>query len=373
MSVIDITSGTVFPAISAAITGSQSGDTIMVSAGSYVEDFPSITHSLTIQSTGGLAWLRTPSPTPSNGRAILNVPADLGVSLSVSGLALSGARNDPVLSDNGAAILFETGNTALRVTNSLIFDNQDGILTGGTDAASGGGGMTVRIDHSEIYGNGLASTDPRFGFDHNVYVGSADSLVVQNSYLHDALGGHEIKSRAMASTITGNRIQDGSSAATSYSIDLPDGGVGVVSGNTIEKGPASPNRSVVHFGGEGTYANSSLLMATNTVINDRAAGGTALSNQTLDANGHDVPATITGNLLYGILPGDLFDDHGHGPADTATGNSFSTTATPALDKTPLYQVTLAEPSGLAILAVCLCSMVLLIRRRRRCRVAARRA
>lgn len=90
-----------------------------------------------------------------------------------------------------------------------------------------------------------------YGLDHNLYVGNATDLVVQDSLFHDALGGHEIKSRAASSTITNNRIQDGLTATTAYSIDLPVGGVGTISGNLIEKGPNADNRTAIHFGGEG--------------------------------------------------------------------------------------------------------------------------
>ena len=289
MSVFDMTSATYFPSISAAITGSNANDTIQVSAGSYVENFPDITHNLTIESVGGLAALTTPLPEPANSRAILEVPVDANVSLTISGLSLSGAIDSPVQS-NGAGLLFEVGNANLTIINSSIFDNQDGILTGGVDAASTGG-MTVTIVGSEIDNNGVDPSNPRYGFDHNIYVGAVTQLTVEDSYIHDALGGHEIKSRAYASTIIGNRIEDGATATTSYSIDLPDGGNDIVANNTIEKGASSPNRYVVHYAGDATYPGSSLLLTGNTVINDRAGGATLLYNQTQTRAGATSPPT----------------------------------------------------------------------------------
>ena len=154
MSIIDSTSGVDYSTLSAAITGSTANDVLLVPAGTYVENFPNITHSLTIDSVGGLAVLSNPQPDPPNGRAILNVPGDDNVSLTISGLALTGANNDPSLANptgpsNGAGILFETGNDALTVLNSWIYGNEDGILTGGADAASTNG-MYVTISNSEI-------------------------------------------------------------------------------------------------------------------------------------------------------------------------------------------------------------------------------
>jgi hypothetical protein len=64
------------------------------------------------------------------------VPGDDNVSLTISGLEIFGANNDPSLAlpggpSNGAGILFEMGNGSLTVVNSRIHGNEDGILTGG--------------------------------------------------------------------------------------------------------------------------------------------------------------------------------------------------------------------------------------------------
>ena len=369
MSVFDATSGLTYATLSDAINGSSPNDVLQVPAGNYVEDFPSITHNLTIDAIGGLAYLTTPQPIPVNGRAILDVPFNAGVNLSISGLAISGAIDDYSIS-NGAGILFEVGNGLLTVNNSWIHGNQDGILTGGPDGASPGGNMSVVINHSEIANNGVDPSNPRFGYDHNIYAGSLTSLTVNNSYIHDALGGHEIKSRALTTIITGNRIQDGPSALTSYSIDLADGGLGTITGNVIEKGASSPNRYMIHFGGEGTYFNSNLFVAGNTFINDRSAGATALFNQTQDPNGGDpnynanMPATITGNVLYGVDPPNLFQDNFGPPTDIATNNLFPSGPAPMLDTSPGYDV--PEPASFMLLLFAFAGVTMVKASRRLC-------
>ena len=151
--VYDQTNGIDYSTLSAAISGSSANDVLLVPAGSYDENFPAITHSLTIDAVGGMASLTIPQPVPLNGRAILDVPFDAGVNLSISGLEISGATR-PEPNPNGAGILFETGNGLLTVTNSYIHNNEDGILTGGPDAASPGGVMSVVISHSQISNNG---------------------------------------------------------------------------------------------------------------------------------------------------------------------------------------------------------------------------
>ena len=148
------TTGTSYSTLSEAIAGSSANDVIQISAGSYVENFPDITHNLTIEAVGGLAYLSNPQPDPPNGRAVINVPGDLNVSLTLNGLDISGAVNDatnPPSSGgaNGAGILFEFGNGALVVENCHIHNNEDGILTGGADSFSLSG-MTVTITNSEI-------------------------------------------------------------------------------------------------------------------------------------------------------------------------------------------------------------------------------
>ncbi len=361
MSVLDQTSGLTYPTLSAAITASAANDTLLVPAGSYVENFPDITHNLTINAVGGLASLTTPQPEPINTRAILNVPGNSGVSLSISGLEISGAtRPEPF--PNGAGILFETGNGTLTITNSYIHNNQDGVLTGGPTAFSPGGVMSVVISHSQISSNGAppGSSYEASGSDHNIYAGSLTSFTLTDSYVSDVQGyGHEVKSRAASNTIVDNRIQDGSTALSSYDIDLPDGGNDIIVGNIIEKGPMAANSSMIHFGGEGTYAGSSLFVSGNTFINDRPGGAVGILNQTQDPDsddGSNIPAVITGNTLFNVDEPNLFQDASGPPFDTASNNSFLPGSGPALDTSPGFDV--PEPSSVLLFTVALLSVAL---------------
>lgn len=349
MTILDTTSDTDYATLSAAITGSSANDVLLVPAGSYVEDFPDITHNLTIDAVGGMASLSNPQPDPPNGRAILDVPFDANVSLTISGLELSGASNDPSAANpggpsNGAGILFETGNGSLTVLNSWIHDNEDGILTGGADAASTNG-MYVTISNSQIDDNGAPQSSPRYGYDHNIYAGALTQLTVTNSFIHAALGGHEIKTRALTNIITNNTIADGPTAQTSYSIDFSDGGVDTVTGNTIEKGPSSVNENFIDFGAEGTYPASSLDIANNSFVNDTPNATTMLINWTQDLNGDTIPATITGNTLYGIDPSNLYNDIYAPPNDMASCNVF--VPGPPPDTSPACSV--PEPSSIVVL------------------------
>ncbi len=334
MSVVDLTSGLTYASLSAAITASAANDVVQISAGSYVENFPNITHDLTIESTGGLAYLSNPQPDPPNGRAVINVPFEADVNLTLIGLDISGAQDDPSNPPdqggaNGAGNLYEIGNGTLDVENCHIHNNEDGILTGGPDSASLNG-MVVTINNSEIDNNGVAPTNPRFGFDHNIYAGALTQLTVTNSYIHDALGGHEIKSRALASTIENNRIQD-NSAPASYQIDLPDGGADVVENNVLQKGENSPQEHFVDFGAEPNYPGNTLNLSDNTFINQSTLDAIGLLNATRDPlTGTIDTADLTNDLFYGLT--NVSQDLNGPPDDQVTGAQFfALGAAPSLD------------------------------------------
>ena len=360
MTIINTITNQIYLSVSAAIAASNAGDTIALSAGSYVEEFPLITHSLTIEGVGGLAHLTTPNAVPANGRAVLFVAGNANADLTVRNLEISGAR-DPAA--NGAGILFELGNRNLSIISSWFHDNEDGVLGGG------GGTGQVTVTGSEFNNNGLAPSNPRYGFSHNLYLGNFSSVVITDSYFHDALGGHESKSRAHATTITGNRIQDGLDADTSYSIVLPNGGVGVIANNTIEQGASAINRFSIHFGGElpsgstTSYDNSSLLVTGNLMLNDRAAGGTAIYNQSVNADGQSFAATVTGNTAWNFE--EFYRDRFNaaiGPNDSITGNTLLFGAAPALDTAHPWDV--PEPASGALLGLALFVTALLRRRQR---------
>src|SRR5690349_2482069 len=148
-----------------AISGSTANDVIQLSAGTYTENFPFITHSLTIESVGGMAYLTNPwldlLPYPaSNIRAVIDVPANWNVNLTLRGLDISGAVNDHQNlpqngGANGAGVLFETGNGALVIDGSHIHHNEDGVLVGYTNPDINPN-QTVTITNSEIDHNGAS-------------------------------------------------------------------------------------------------------------------------------------------------------------------------------------------------------------------------
>lgn len=277
MSILNVGSGLQYSTISAAVAASSSGDTVDVSAGTYTNDFPTISHSLTLQAVGGPVNL-VATQAPANGKGIIDAGGS-GTNVTISGLDISGAQ---VADGNGAGVRYEGG--SLTLSNDTIHDNQDGLL------ANADPNGTITINNSTFAHNGSGD-----GATHNIYVGDIASLTVQSSTITGAVVGHEIKSRAESTTITGNTITDGAAGTASYDIDLPNGGNAVVTGNVIEKGPNAQNPIAISFGEEGSvHANSSLTVQGNTLLNDETAHYT-----TAVRNATSAPATASGNQLYG--------------------------------------------------------------------------
>lgn len=271
MATLTVGFGQQYSTIKAAVAASKDGDVLQVQAGTYVNDFAEINTKITLQGMGGMVKLESIGWIP-NEKAILITNTDV----TIDHFEFADAF---VSSQNGAGIRYQGGN--LTITNSYFHDNQNGILS----AASPTGTITIRNSEFGLNGGGMGNT-------HNLYIGDIAKLTVDNSYFHDAIVGHELKSRAAETIITNSRFLDNTSNA-SYNIDLPNGGAATVTGNIIQQGVNSQNSNMITFGVEGSsHANSSLTLANNTIINDVVNGNIML-------NSGDGSVSMTGNQLWG--------------------------------------------------------------------------
>jgi hypothetical protein len=307
MTVLTVGPGQQFATIDAAVVAANPGDTIDVQAGIYTNDFIGIYKNLTLQAVGGVAQLVATVDSP-NGKAIVD-EGGAGIAVTINGFDISGAV---VPDGNGAAIRYEGGSLSL---NDVYFhNNQEGLL----GAADPNG--TISVDHSEFAFNGDGS-----GFTHNIYAGRIASLVITNSYFHDANEGHEIKSRAANTTITNDRIFDNNGTA-SYSIDLPNGSNATIQNDVIEQGPFSDNPNIIAYGEEGvSNPGTNVLIADNTIVNDLPS-----SNAQVILNRSSTPLNFTDNQVYGttrLVNGPL----------NASGTVFLTTR-PTLDTSSTWDV-----------------------------------
>lgn len=284
--------------LAAAVAAAQDGDTVQLDAGTYLNDFATINANITIEGVGGLAKLVASVPTE---KAILVTNTDV----TLRRLEFTGASNGD---NNGAGIRYQGGH--LVIERSYFHDNQDGLL-----AASDPGG-SIRITRSEFDHNGAGD-----GRSHNIYVNEVGQFSFDQSYSHDAVVGHELKSRAQTTTITNSRLFDLSGDA-SYSIDVPNGGNLTVTGNVIEQGPRSENPFILTYGPEGlARPGREATISGNTFVNHLTARAPAGI-----LNPAGVPMTVTNNTLYGLTVDQLLS----GTGGVTTGNVV-TTSEPALD------------------------------------------
>lgn len=304
--------GADYTTLSAAVAfaDTHTGDyyTIEVAPGIYLNDFPVVTTAMTITAMAGGPVIFNATAPPPNGKAIITTSA----STTIIGLTFENAAVSPSQGSNGAAIRAQAGTSWLIVENSIFRNNQDGILVDGSATTN------VSISGSSFIGNGFdagGGACPATGCDHAIYVGAINSLLVTESLFCGTQVGHDIKSRAATTTITGNRLYDGAgdnaldcpAGSTSYAIDLANGGAATISGNQIIQGADSENSIMVSYGAEGLiYTDNSLLVSNNLFISADISGSIGINNvnciaaqlQNNTFQGVDTPANPPGCFSY---------------------------------------------------------------------------
>ena len=240
---------------SAAATVARDGDVVEIEAGVYPGDAAVWTQNdLTLRGVGGLAQLRADGA-HAEAKAIWVVK---GANTTVENIEFSNAK---VPDRNGAGIRLE--GPGLLIRHCYFHHNENGILTAPHPQSD------VTIEYSEFSHNGLGD-----GQTHNLYIGAVRTFTLRYSYVHHALIGHNVKSRALKNFIAHNRIMDERDGRSSYAIDLPDGGVAFVAGNVLHQGPRNDNRTLLAYGAEKyRHRVNELFLLNNTFVNDDPAGG----------------------------------------------------------------------------------------------------
>ncbi len=309
MATLTVGSGLQYTTIAQAVAASHDDDVIQVQAGTYKNDFVQINDSITLQAVGGMATIEATVP-PSNLKGILTV-GDGGhaPNVAIDGFVLSGATISAAAGNNGAGIRYQSGN--LTLYDDVVQGNQDGLLA--TPAVANTG--TIIVNASTFAANGAGD-----GYSHNIYVNHIQQFTFEDSVSTGALAGHDIKSRALNTTIVNSTISDGATGTASYEIDLPNGGHALIQGNTIQQGPASRNPVIISYGEEGAVpAGSTLTVVGNTILNDLHS-----HTPTAVRNASSVVAAVSGNQYYGLTAGQL----AAGPA--IVSNNTSLTVEPAI-------------------------------------------
>ena len=236
----------------------KDGDTIEIDSAVYVGDVAAWRqNNLTLKGVGGRAHIRAAGQSVE-GKAIWVIKGD---NTTVENLEFSGTK---VGDKNGAGIRLEGMDLVIR--NSSFHDNEMGILTGRNPDSD------VTIEYSEFYGNTVDYRKTgRLG--HNIYIGEIRSFTLTGSYVHGAIIGHNVKSRARYNTIQYNRIMDENDGGSSYLIDLPNGGTSYLIGNLFHQSPKNDNNTMISYGSEGhKYDERTVYVLSNTFVNDDKDG-----------------------------------------------------------------------------------------------------
>jgi hypothetical protein len=148
------------------------------------------------------------------------------------------------------------------VRKGTFIHNENGILIG-PDPKS-----RIRIADSTFLRNGKC--EPVCA--HGIYAGRVASLTITSSRFEQQMAGHHVKSRALATELIGNRIEDGLEGTASFSVDLPNGGTAIIRGNYFQKGPKAQSRmTFISIGEEGAKNPSrGILIAQNSFLNNVA-------------------------------------------------------------------------------------------------------
>lgn len=174
-----------------------------------------------------------------------------GEAARVEGLVFTHMR---VEDGNGAGIRIEQGD--LQVSQTMFVDGQCGILSANDPHA------TISIDYSTFSRLGK---HPDGNGAHALYIGGYGALSVTNSRFERGTGGHYLKSRAPRVEVLNNSFDDSQGRDTNYMIDLPEGAVGRIAGNTFVQGLGKENYGtlIAVHAEEGENPSAGLVIENN--------------------------------------------------------------------------------------------------------------
>ena len=273
---LEVGAGMTYATPCAAIAAAQPNDEIDVAMGTYTDSCEINVDGLTVKGVGGQPTIDLSATNhPADYKGIYVISSD---DVRIENLELTGAHIDD--SEGGNAAGLRVTGHGLVVHGCYIHDNQNGVL-----AAPVVDGGTITIEYTELSHNGLGDgcDAPGLGCTHNVYISKNgtiryDTTVFQFNWSHDLASdtadkGHLFKSRSRETDVLYNRIT-GEMGHDSYEVDLPNGGLGVVVGNVIEKGTMPDNSILLDYGEEGIDPGqqTALYVVDNTFVNDFTSG-----------------------------------------------------------------------------------------------------
>lgn len=281
MATLTVGSTSTYKTLSAAVAASSAGDTIMVSAGTYTNDWTTIKHSLTIVGVGEVNFVATTTPPNEKGIILIDGGDVTFDNLNFSGVYVSGL--------NGAPIVQNTPGD-LTVKNCDFSDSQQAIRVGG--------GLDTFWYGSDVVVDNCTFKNLGSEAGHGLYISSAETLTVTNSEFSDIHIRHAVKSRALNTTVKDCTFEDGDTGTASYFIDIPQSGNAVISGNTFNKGANASNPNIISYAAEQEktqYPDSSLTVTNNTFVSSEDYTNAVRNHSTT------VTAQLSGNSYEGTI------------------------------------------------------------------------
>ncbi len=262
-----VRTGATYSTVKAAYDAAISGDTLEIESGTYTGSEGWVViykNNLTLRGVGPTRPVLDANGGATANKGILVVYA---ANLTVENLELANAYIPASVGLNAAGIRYQPGSSPalLTVRNCYFHHNQNGILGGE------GSGTDIVLENCEFYRNGAGD-----GYSHNMYISTARSFTLKNCYVHDALYGHEVKTRAATNYILYNRISNETGSAA-RELQLANGGTAYVIGNVIVQGNGG-NSQIITYGDEGSHPNPYLYIINNTIVNRRWNGAQFIYN-----------------------------------------------------------------------------------------------
>lgn len=259
----------VYPSLSTAADALSNGDTLLIGPGVYPTAMVIRADDVTIRGLGHVAF----EGKTAEGKAALVIKGDRTRVENIE------CRQISVRDQNGACIRLEGSD--LEIHHSYFHDAENGVLTGRNPGR-------VLIDNSRFERLG------KRGQAHGIYIGGGELHIRDSQFLQSVDEGHEVKSRASRTFIERSIIAslDG---RDSRLIDVPNGGVLIVTDSILAQGRASSNADLIGYGLEGRlHTVQSVQLSRNLVLLERPAG-----NQLLHMYQGAKPAQVDGNIIVG--------------------------------------------------------------------------
>lgn len=274
---LEVGEGKPFVNIAAAAAAVRDGDTVLIGPGLYQECAIWRANGLTIAGAGMDRTII--ADRPCNGQALF---VTKGAAITIRDLTLARAA---VPARNGAGIRAE--GDGLTLERVRIEDSENGILAAPHPTSR------IVIRDSVFLRNGICTAYCA----HGIYINEVALLRVERSRFLETREGHHIKSRARATEVIDSEIDDGAEGTASYAIDLPHGGVAVIAGNRIRKGPGTQNKdAAIMIGVDGGHHPAGAIRVRGNAFRNDAPHPTAfVENRTT------TPVEMRDNRLLGAV------------------------------------------------------------------------